>query len=197
MKDAKKKVKLERRGGRRPGSGRKPKWAKKLGIKPTSAAILLACVDEMELARSLLHDKSADVRLRTWITLREEVFGKPKQQIGLAGAMAVARVHQEVSDEDLDAQIKAVTEPLGLTPKTLAAHQKARTILFIMSRNRQSHLHRSRHRQRLSPETSPQWQTHTRTTAISTAVSRRSRYMTSAQYARASGNRIRQPTSSD
>jgi hypothetical protein len=113
--------KPERRGGRRRGAGRKPNYLKRLGIRSTTAAQLLATVDEEKLVTALLHDKSADVRLRTWITLREQVFGKPRQQIGLAGAMAVASVHQEVSDEDLDAHIKALTEQLGLAPKTLAA----------------------------------------------------------------------------
>jgi hypothetical protein len=113
--------KPERRGGRRKGAGRKPNYLKRLGLKPATAAQLLATVDEEKLVTALLHDKSADVRLRTWTTLREQVFGKPRQQIGLAGAMAVASVHQEVSDEDLDAHIKALTEQLGLAPKTLAA----------------------------------------------------------------------------
>jgi hypothetical protein len=106
MKDAKKKVKA--RGGRRPGAGRKPNYLKRMGIRSTTAAQLLATVDEEKLVTALLHDKSADVRLRTWTTLREQVFGKPRQQIGLAGAMAVASVYSEASEEELDAQYSRI-----------------------------------------------------------------------------------------
>jgi hypothetical protein len=109
------------RGGKRKGAGRKPNYLKRIGIKPTTAAQLLATVDEEKLVTALLHDRSPYVRLRTWTTLREHVFGKPKQQIGLAGAMAVATLGHELSDAELEARLQALTEELGLTPKTINA----------------------------------------------------------------------------
>jgi hypothetical protein len=85
--------KPERRGGRRRGSGRKPNYLKRIGIKPTEAVQFLANIDEQKLIESLINNESPDIRLRTWVTLREHVFGKPRQQIGLTGAMAVGNVN--------------------------------------------------------------------------------------------------------
>ena len=59
------------RGGKRPGSGRKPNYLKRLGIKAITAAEILAHHNEPELWKGLLTHKSPDVRLRTLQYLTE------------------------------------------------------------------------------------------------------------------------------
>jgi hypothetical protein len=117
------KQRVERRGGRRKGAGRKPNYLKKLGLKPVTAASLLATVDEEKLVVALLHDKSADVRLRAWTTLREQAYGKPRQTVGLSGGVGVAHFDggEPKTDAELDARLREITEELGLVPKTIAA----------------------------------------------------------------------------
>lgn len=48
----------KQRGGKRIGAGRKPNYLKRLGIKATTAAEILAHHDEPELWRGLLNHKS-------------------------------------------------------------------------------------------------------------------------------------------
>jgi hypothetical protein len=58
-----------KRGGPRPGSGRKPNYLKRLGIKAITPAEILAHHDEPKLWYALLQHKSPDIRLRTpWRT---------------------------------------------------------------------------------------------------------------------------------
>jgi hypothetical protein len=119
------KPKAERRGGRRKGAGRKPNFLKRLGLQPVAAAQLLATVDEEKLVKSLLHDKSADTRLRAWMALREMVFGKPKQGVqfgieGLGDRIAAARARQ-MKPAELDAEIEHLESELGIKTKTIDA----------------------------------------------------------------------------
>jgi hypothetical protein len=74
-------------GGKRPGSGRKPNYLKRLGIKAITAADLLAHVNEIELWKGLLNHKSADVRLRTLSYLTDRRDGKPKQAVDVTGGI--------------------------------------------------------------------------------------------------------------
>ncbi len=119
-----KKPKIEQRGGRRPGAGRKPNFLKKLGLKPVAAAALLAKVDEEKFVTALLHDKSPDVRLRTWTTLREMAYGKPKQAVQLGGGLGVAHFGNPdgtpISDAELESKLREIEEQLGMT-KTIDA----------------------------------------------------------------------------
>jgi hypothetical protein len=120
MADEKKKA--DRRGGRRKGAGRKPNYLKRLGIPPISAAHILAHVDETKLILSLLDDKSAEVRLRTWVCLREMRDGKPRQAVGVYGAPVdsiAERLREGLAkkDSDIDARIKQLEAELGYTPK--------------------------------------------------------------------------------
>ena len=75
------------RGGWRPGSGRKPNYLKRLGIKALTAAEILAHHDEPKLWYGLLHHKSADIRLRTLSYLTDRRDGKAKQAVDVSGAI--------------------------------------------------------------------------------------------------------------
>jgi hypothetical protein len=89
-----------------------------------TAATLLATVDEAKLVTALLHDKSPDVRLRTWTTLREHVFGKPRQMVGLSGGVGLGHFdfgEPPKTDAELEAKIQELSEQLGLAPKTIDA----------------------------------------------------------------------------
>ncbi len=76
-----------RRGGKRPGSGRKPNYLKRLGIKAITAAEILAHHDEPDLWKGLLTHKSADIRLRTLQYLTDRRDGKPKQAVDVSGGI--------------------------------------------------------------------------------------------------------------
>src|SRR3984893_277687 len=101
-------------GGKRPGSGRKPNYLKRLGIKAITAAELLAHVNEIDLWKGLLLNKSADIRLRTLSYLTDRRDGKPKQALEVAGGIMHAHtVYRDprlaaLSQEELQA-IKALT----------------------------------------------------------------------------------------
>lgn len=108
-------------GGKRKGAGRKPNYVKRIGVAPITAAKLLALVDEEKFILNLLHDRSADVRLRTWTTLREHRDGKPRQaflgamaHIGGAGSAGRADL-DELSDAELDAKLAEMMKELGVT----------------------------------------------------------------------------------
>ena len=79
-----------KRGGPRPGSGRKPNYLKRLGIKAITAAEILAHHDEPKLWYALLHHKSPDIRLRTLSYLTDRRDGKPKQAVDISGGVVHA-----------------------------------------------------------------------------------------------------------
>lgn len=113
-------------GGKRPGSGRKPNYLKRLGIKAITAAELLAHVNEIELWKGLLNHKSADVRLRTLSYLTDRRDGKPKQAVDVTGGILHAHtVYRDprlaaLSQEELQA-LDAITSKLALpAPKNQA-----------------------------------------------------------------------------
>ena len=108
-----------RRGGRRPGAGRKPNYLKRLGIKAITAAEILAHHDEPELWAGLLRHKSPDIRLRTLQYLVDRRDGKAKQAVALSGGLLHAHtVYRDpllagLSDEELKA-LNALSMKLAL-----------------------------------------------------------------------------------
>ena len=75
------------RGGKRRGAGRKPNYAKRLGLKPMTAAEILSEADEKRIALDLLKHKNANVRLQTLCALWDRRDGKPKQAVNLSGGV--------------------------------------------------------------------------------------------------------------
>jgi hypothetical protein len=68
-----------KRGGRRPGAGRKPNLAKRLlsGVKPMTAAEALEGVDVRAIVHDLLRHGSRPVKLQTLTVLWDRIYGKP------------------------------------------------------------------------------------------------------------------------
>ena len=79
-------------GGKRPGAGRKPSYAKRLlsGVKPVTAAEALEGVDVRAIVHDLLKNGSRSVKLQTLTVLWDRIFGKPKQEIGVSGGLVHA-----------------------------------------------------------------------------------------------------------
>ena len=72
-------VKSTNHGGWRPGSGRKPNYFKKTGIKPITAHELLASLDVPKVIGDLINDRSPQIRLATLNMLLNRVLGLPKE----------------------------------------------------------------------------------------------------------------------
>src|SRR5271167_1041452 len=75
------------RGGRREGSGRKPDYLKRLGVKPLNAAQIMARYDEHEAWGWFLKHPNASIRLNAWQYLTDRRDGKPKQQVDVSGGL--------------------------------------------------------------------------------------------------------------
>jgi hypothetical protein len=108
-----------RRGGKRPGAGRKPNYLKRLGIKAITAAEILAHHNEPELWAGLLRHKSAAIRLQTLQYLTDRRDGKPKQAVAVSGELLHAHtIYRDprlagLSDEELQA-LNALSRKLAL-----------------------------------------------------------------------------------
>jgi len=117
-----------KRGGKRAGAGRKPNYFKRLGIKATDAAQILAHQDVPAMWDFFLRHKNPRIRLDAWKYLHDRAYGKPRQAIDLSGGVAhmVYRdpVLANLSQEELE-QLDKLTKKLS-TPVANAspdAHQ--------------------------------------------------------------------------
>ena len=99
------------RGGKRPGAGRKPNYAKRLlsGVKPVTAAEALEGVDVRAIVHDLLKNGSRPVKLQTLTVLWDRIYGKPKQEIGVSGGL----LHAHTRDPRLAAMPKEALEALA------------------------------------------------------------------------------------
>jgi len=90
-----------KRGGKRPGAGRKPNYAKRLlsGVKPITAAEAIEGVNIKALVHDLLKNGSRQVKLQTLTVLWDRIYGKPKQDVAVSGAF----VHAHTRDPRLAA----------------------------------------------------------------------------------------------
>jgi len=109
-----------KRGGRRPGAGRKPNLAKRLlkGFSRAAIAEAVADVDVGAVVTSLLKSKREKTKLETLIFLRDTMIGRPAQNVSLSGgvlhAHTIWRPLAALSDEEvqlLDAITKKLTAP--------------------------------------------------------------------------------------
>ena len=100
-----------RRGGKRPGAGRKPNIAKRLlgSVKPVTAAEALAGIDVQAIVHDLLKNGSRPVKLQTLTVLWDRVFGKPKQDVSVSGGL----VHAHTRDPFLASLPKEALEALS------------------------------------------------------------------------------------
>jgi hypothetical protein len=102
-----------KRGGRRPGAGRKPNLAKHLlrGFSREAIAQAVATVDVVAVIVGLLKSKRERTRVETLIFVRDTLTGRPAQNVQLSGgvlhAHAVWRPLATLSDEEMSCSIQS------------------------------------------------------------------------------------------
>jgi hypothetical protein len=101
-----------KRGGRRPGAGRKPDYFKRLGVSPLTAAQILQRYDEREAWHWFLKHKNPAVRFKAWEYLTDRRDGKPKQAVDLSASVNhTATVYRNPMLAGLsDAELQAFAE---------------------------------------------------------------------------------------
>jgi hypothetical protein len=117
-----------KRGGRRPGAGRKPNLAKRLlkGFSREAIAEAVATVDVGAVVTSLLKSKREKTKLETLIFLRDTMIGRPSQNLNLSGGLVHAhttwRPLASLSDEEVQT-LDAITKKLTGPTASQDAHQ--------------------------------------------------------------------------
>lgn len=100
-----------KRGGKRPGAGRKPNLAKALlkGVHRDTIALAIENIDVGNVIQGLLRSKREQMRLETLKFIFDRLQGKPKQDIGISGGV----VHAHVRDPHLASLPKEALEALA------------------------------------------------------------------------------------
>jgi hypothetical protein len=97
----------KRRGGKRPGAGRRPNLAKRLlkGFTRDTIAMAVAEIDVGAIIVGLLKANSERTRLETLAFLRDTLYGRPAQNVSLSGAVVHAhglwRPLENLTDEEV------------------------------------------------------------------------------------------------
>lgn len=100
-----------KRGGKRPGAGRKPNLAKIL-LKGVSRTTILAAVENVDVGAiiiGLLKSKREQTRIEALHFVFDRVIGKPKQDLTLSGGI----VHTHTRDPILASLPKEALEALA------------------------------------------------------------------------------------
>jgi hypothetical protein len=100
-----------KRGGKRPGAGRKPNLAKVL-LKGVSRTTILAAVENVDVGAvilGLLKSKREQTRIEALHFIFDRVMGKPKQDLSVSGGL----VHTHVRDPLLAALPKEALKALA------------------------------------------------------------------------------------
>ena len=98
--------KESKRGGKRPGAGRKPNLAKRL-LKGFTRDVIAPAVQEIDVGAvtGLLKSKRERTRLEALVFLRDTLHGRPAQNVQLSGSMlhahTVFRPLEKLTDEEL------------------------------------------------------------------------------------------------
>lgn len=94
-------------GGKRAGSGRKPNLAKRLisGLKAATAAEILQSVDPEKVIKEIFAKGSLTLKQRTLADMWDRAYGRPAQNVNVAGGMlhahTVWRPLASLSDEEI------------------------------------------------------------------------------------------------
>ena len=110
-----------KRGGRRPGAGRKPNLAKRLlrGFSRDTIAEAVSTIDVGAVVTSLLKSKREKTRLETLIFVRDTIIGRPAQNVSLSGGLLHAhtawRPLATLTDEEM-LQLDMITKKLTGSP---------------------------------------------------------------------------------
>ena len=110
-----------KRGGKRPGAGRKPNLAKRLlkGCSPEAIAEAVATVDVGGIIIGLLRSKREKTRIETLVFVWDRLYGRPAQNVQVSGGVLHAHAWRplaSLSDEEvalLDAITKKLTAPVS------------------------------------------------------------------------------------
>jgi len=100
-----------RRGGKRPGAGRKPNLTKVL-LKGVSRTTILAAVENVDIGAviiGLLKSKREQTRIEALHFIFDRVMGKPKQDLSVSGGL----IHTHVRDPLLSSLPKEALEALA------------------------------------------------------------------------------------
>jgi hypothetical protein len=100
-----------KRGGKRPGAGRKPNLAKVL-LKGVSRNTILAAVEQVDVGSiiiGLLRSKREQTRIEALHFIFDRVMGKPKQDLSVTGGV----IHAHVRDPLLASLPKEALEALA------------------------------------------------------------------------------------
>lgn len=97
----------KKRGGKRPGAGRKPNLAKRLlkGFSREAIAAAMADVDVGMVITSLLKSKRERTKLETLIFVRDTLIGRPAQNVQLSGGILHAHAWRplaSLSDDEME-----------------------------------------------------------------------------------------------
>src|SRR5215467_6340351 len=117
-----------KRGGKRPGAGRKPNLAKRLLKGFSRDAILEAAgnIDVGAVITSLLKSKREKTRLETLVFVRDSVLGRPAQSLNVSGGLMHAhtawRPLSTLSDAEIE-QLDAISKKLLVPPAPQNAPQ--------------------------------------------------------------------------
>jgi len=113
-----------RRGGKRPGAGRKPNLAKRLlkGITRDTVIQAVENVDVQAVILGLLRSKRELTRLETLHFIFDRILGKPKQDVSVSGGL----VHAHARDPRLAALLQeALLELARAYDEVLVKHLPA------------------------------------------------------------------------
>jgi hypothetical protein len=110
-----------KRGGKRPGAGRKPNLAKRL-LKGFSRDAILEAAGNMDVGAvitGLLKSKREKTRLETLVFVRDSVLGRPAQSLNVSGGLMHAhtawRPLSTLSDTEIE-QLDAISKKLLVAP---------------------------------------------------------------------------------
>jgi len=117
---------VKKRGGRRPGAGRRPNFLKRSGLPPMDAHIILAHFDQVKLWANVLNSKSDDVRLRALTYLIDREQGKAPDRVISAAASAIEVSFKPVDGESLSPDVARLVrqnelDQLGAVPTSALA----------------------------------------------------------------------------
>jgi hypothetical protein len=110
-------------GGKRRGAGRKPNLSKRLAARltPATAGEVLSEIDVMAIYRDIFKNGSRTLKAQCVKDLWDRHFGKPKQDVNVAGGI----VHAHVRDPFLASLPKEALEALARTyDELLAKHAR-------------------------------------------------------------------------
>lgn len=113
--------KKSKRGGKRPGAGRKPNLARRLlkGFSREAIHEAASNIDVGMVISSLLKSKREKTRLETLVFVRDTVLGRPAQNLNVSGGMlhshTVWRPLATLSNDEIE-QLDAISKKLNGLP---------------------------------------------------------------------------------